>query len=442
VVESSDLVEQSMGKRRAGTGMAAEQVPAERSSVWPPAPSARTEPRLYELVASSGISPRLWRLYAQAWLICLLFPILTLIQLLPPLSRLLLACAGLALFVACYSRVMWSHPLRGTPRERWPIRTAYALLAGLVVLVLILNLAYGSAFLWLLIGVSAMAGVLLPPRSAFVTVMALTLLTLGMSVSSAGGIGATDWLHVLPLILLVRGLGLDMAGVVRLASALREVHAARGELARMAVVEERLRMARDLHDLLGHTLAMITLKSELAARLVHQDPTQAAREMREVEQAARQTLREVRIAVAGERQPTLQGELDGAHQLLEAAGIAYTIEQSTSPLPVALDAALAWVVREGVTNVIRHSQARWCRVCITATPKCVSTEIANDGVRARGPNVASTPTSTGLTSLTERVAAQGGQLTAGPLPADNSSYRLCVELPIGNTGNAELEPRR
>ena len=93
----------------------------------------------YELVASSGISLRLWRLYAQAWLICLLFPILTLIQLRPPLPELLLACAGLAIFVGCYSRTMWSHPLRDTPRDRWPIYTAYALLAGLVVLVLILS---------------------------------------------------------------------------------------------------------------------------------------------------------------------------------------------------------------------------------------------------------------------------------------------------------------
>src|SRR5215208_4307173 len=111
-----------------------------------------------------------------------------------------------------------------------------------------------------------------------------------------------------------------MAGLTRLASALREVHAARDELARMAVVEERLRMARDLHDLLGHTLAMITLKSELAQRLVSQDPARAALEMREVEQAARQTLREVRVVVAGPQQPTLQGELEGARQLLEAAG--------------------------------------------------------------------------------------------------------------------------
>jgi two-component system sensor histidine kinase DesK len=392
------------------------------------------------MVVASGISLRLWRLYAQAWLICLLFPFLTLIQLHPPLPQLLLACAGLAIFVACYSRIMWPHPLRGTQCERWSIHTAYPLLAGLVGLVLMLSLAYGGAFLWLLVGVSAMAGVLLPPRDAFLTVMALTLLTFGASVSIAGGIGATDWLHVIPLVLLVRGLGLDMAGVVRLASALHEVHAARGELARMAVVEERLRMARDLHDLLGHTLAMITLKSELAARLVEQDRAQAALEMREVEQAARQTLREVRMAVAGYRQPTLQSELDGARQLLETAAIAYTIEQPRDTLPVAVDAVLAWVVREGVTNVIRHSNARWCRVRIRATSERISAEIANDGARAHRPNGASSPASTGLASLAERVAAHGGQLTAGTLQADDTCFQLCVELPFGSGGSVGSEP--
>jgi two-component system, NarL family, sensor histidine kinase DesK len=401
--------------------------------------SSATE--LQGMVESSGISLRLWRLYAQAWLVCLLFPILTLVQLRPPLLHLLLASAGLAIFVACYTRIMWRHPVRAQARDRWPARSAYLLLASLVALVLVLSLVYGSAFLWLLVGVSAMAGVLLPSRSAFVVVMVLTLLTLGSGVVLAGGLGATDWLHLIPLMLLVRGLGLDMAGVARLASALREVHAARGELARMAVVEERLRMARDLHDLLGHTLSMITLKSELAARLVEQNPSRAAAEMREVEQTARQTLREVRAAVAGYRQPTLQSELDGARQILEAAGIEYTIEQAQDTLPSAVDAVLAWVVREAVTNVIRHSHATWCKVQINARSGRVFAEVTNDGVPAREAQSGSWSTSTGLASLAERVAMHGGQLTAGLLLADDTCFHLYVELPIRDGGNIGSETR-
>jgi two-component system sensor histidine kinase DesK len=392
------------------------------------------------LVVTSGISLRLWRLYAQAWLVCLLFPVLALLQLRPPLLSLLPAMAGLTIFVIGYTWIMWTHPLRMGIRDRVSFHTSLVLLIGFVVLVFALSLAYSSSFLWLLVGVSAIAGVLLPTRSAFVAVMALTLLTLGSSVALAGGIGAADWLHVVPLVLLVRGLGLDMAGLARLASALREVHAARGELARMAVIEERLRMARDLHDLLGHTLSMITLKSELAGRLLTQDPERAAQEMREVEQAARQTLREVRAAVAGYRQVALHQELDGARQLLEAAGIDHTIEQTTGALPAAVDVALAWVVREGVTNVIRHSRTRWCRIRITATHESVSVEVTNDA--AREPGGAPMSTGRGLAGLSERVAAQGGQLVAGPVSIDGQAgFRLWVELPLGHSGMVGQESR-
>src|SRR5215211_5432563 len=109
------------------------------------------------------------------------------------------------------------------------------MLAGLTALVLWLSVAYDRAFLWLFVGVSAIAGVVLPATGAFVAVMALTLLTAGASVVLSGAVAVPDWLHILPLVLLVRGLGLDMVGIARLSSALREVHAARAELARMAV---------------------------------------------------------------------------------------------------------------------------------------------------------------------------------------------------------------
>jgi two-component system sensor histidine kinase DesK len=332
--------------------------------------------------------------------------------------------------VACYTAIMWSHPLRPEAHRHWSLGSALALLLGLVALVLVLSVAYGSTFLWLLVGVSAMAGVLLSPRGAFLAVMGLTLLTLGSSVAIAGGISAADWLHIVPLVLLVRGLGLDLACLARLASALREVHAARGELARMAVMEERLRMARDLHDLLGHTLAMITLKSELAARLVAENPAQAAQEMREVEQAARQTLREVRAVVAGAQQPMLQAELEGARQLLAAAGIAYTIEQTAEALPASVDAVLAWTIREGVTNVIRHSRASWCRVRIMASDRRVSAEITNNVVPPREPTRASGSTGTGLAGLTDRVTAHAGELMAESL---DDGFRLWVELPLGSS---------
>jgi two-component system, NarL family, sensor histidine kinase DesK len=400
--------------------------------------SSNAAPAAHEMVVASGISLRLWRLYAQAWLICLLFPILALIRQRLPVFPLSLAVAGLVIFVTCYTVIMWSHPLRSEAHRRWSFGSALALLLALVALVLMLSLTYGSTFLWLLVGVSAMAGVLLSPRGAFLAVMVLTLLTLGSAVGMAGGLNAADWLHIVPLVLLVRGLGLDMTGLTRLARALREVHAARGELARMAVVEERLRMARDLHDLLGQSLSMITLKSELAARLTSHDPVQAAQEMREVERAARQALREVRATVAGYHQPTLQSELDGARQLLEAAGIDYTIEQATEALPAAIDAVLAWTVREGVTNVIRHSRAHWCSIRIGIAGGNVTTEVLNERVGIHETHGSPECAGSGLAGLADRVRAHGGQLAAAPL---DGGFRLWVELPIESSSTA-LQERR
>jgi len=421
--------------------MDAEREPTENAPVQSAVRRNRAD-GLQEMVVASGISLRLWRLYAQAWLICLLFPILALVQLRPHLVQLVVALVGLALFVISYTWVMWAHPVRSVLRRAAHVPRYLLLLAGLTALVLWLSVTYDHAFLWLFVGVSAIAGVTLPVRSAFLAVVVLTLLTLFVGVGISGGIAVADWLHILPLVLLVRGLGLDMIGIARLSSALREVHAARAELARMAVVQERLRLARDLHDLLGHTLSLIVLKSELARRLVEQEPARAAHEIHEVERVARQALREVREAVAGYRQPGLASELDGARQLLEAAGIDCQIEHSAGALPPGMDAVLAWTVREGVTNVIRHSRAHQCIIRVTGEAGCVRAEIINDGDR-RPKHVTPREAGSGLAGLAERVRTYGGQIEAGPVhKADSGGFRLWVGLPLPNQITSGEEQRR
>ncbi|MGH8632486.1 MAG: sensor histidine kinase, partial [Burkholderiales bacterium] len=348
-------------------------------------------------------------------------------------GRLFLAITGLVIFVITYTWFMWPHPLSSGPHDESRFRLSLILLGGLTLLVLGLCLAYGSAFLWLFVGVSGVVGVVFPGlRNAFAVVVGLTLITLGLGVGLSGGLAKTDWLHLVPLGLLVRGLGIDMIGLVRLSDALRELHAARGELARRAVTEERLRLARDLHDLLGqHTLSLITLKSELAGRLIETQPARATQEVQEVERVARQALREVREAVAGYRQPTLKGELDGARQLLEAAGIACTIDYSAEALPSATDVVLAWAVREGVTNVIRHSRARWCTIRVSSDDGKVCIEVINNGYQEQEQGLAWAEMGSGLSGLSERVTAQGGKIEAGPLLSKGyPSFRLWVELPI------------
>lgn len=394
--------------------------------------SARV-PDISEMVASSGISIRLWRLYAQAWLVCLLFPVLYLVQTPQSPIRLFVAVAGLVIFVLTYTWFMWPHPLRDAAHRPTRYRAPLAILMGLTSLILLLVGLYGGTFLWLLVGLSAIVGIALPATVAFITIMVLTLLTLGLGVGLSGGVFQVDWLHLIPLVLLVRGLGLDLAGVARLSEALRELHTARSELARRAVAEERLRLARDLHDLLGHTLSLITLKSELAGRLIEKEPARAAQEIREVEGVARQALREVREAVAGYRQPTLLTEIGGVREMLAAAGIDCTIEQSIQVLPSAIDTVIAWTIREGVTNVIRHSRARYCAIKISTEDGQIWAEILNDGCQEPEPGLAPLGDGNGLSGLTERVARAGGHLEAGPMHSDKTHcFRLRVELPIGD----------
>jgi two-component system sensor histidine kinase DesK len=395
-----------------------------------------------EPVASSGIPFHLWRLNQHFWLVCFLFPIISLVQ--TPLAplRLYPALAALVFFAASYTWLMWHHPASSGARKRSHSPLSLTLFGVLVALVLALSLIYGNAFLWLFIGVSAIAGVMLPMRSAFVAVVIFTLLPLGISVGTSGGIAQVNWLQLIPLMLLVRGIGVDMIGVARLSGAIRELHAVRGELTRLKVEEERTRLARDLHDLLGHTLSMITLKSELAGRLVEQEPARAVQEMREVERVSRQTLREVRVAVAGSRQPRLESELDGARQMLSAARVTCKVEYTLGELEPSIDAVLAWTVREGVTNVIRHSRARHCLIRLTHEHRTICAEIINDRSREQESEDAKVRTGSGLSGLNERVISLGGRMEAGLLQTEgNKSFRLWVELPIQNHRAASQEER-
>ncbi len=394
--------------------------------------NSNDESKLQEIIAASGISVRLWRLYAYFWFICLVFPILSLIQTSPSGVHLLIIASGLFIFVGIYFWVMWSHPVSDRARTSLGRQKSVTLIIGLTVLVLLLSIIYESSFLWLFIGISAIAGITLSFRNASIAVISLTLLTVAANVSIDGNIRSANWLQIIPLALLVRGLGLDMIGFVRLSDALRELQRVRGELAHQAVMEERLRMARDLHDLLGHTLLLITLKSELAGRLLEKNPHAATEQVHEVERVARQALREVREAVAGYRQRTLRGELDGTRQILEAAGIECIIEYEPQSLPPSVDMVLAWVVREGVTNVIRHSRAQHCLIRITSSDDHVRAEITNDGDPRK--ETFTVEWGSGLSGLAERVANEGGKLDVGRQPTPNGpGFQLRVEIPRSNS---------
>lgn len=196
----------------------------------------------------------------------------------------------------------------------------------------------------------------------------------------------------------------------------RELHQARRDLERLAKEQERLRIARDLHDLLGHALTTVTVKAELAGRLVERDPARAAQEMAEVAELARRGLADVRATVAGYREVSLVTELATAREVLRAAGIQAELPAAVESVPADLRELWGWVVREGVTNVVRHSRAS--RVQVLLADRTI--EVVDDGV---GPSAGP---GNGLRGLTERAAGLGGRVVTAGSP---TGFRLRVEVP-------------
>jgi two-component system, NarL family, sensor histidine kinase DesK len=196
-----------------------------------------------------------------------------------------------------------------------------------------------------------------------------------------------------------------------------EVLAVREENARLALDDERNRFARDLHDILGHSLTVITVKAELANRLIDVDADRARVELDDLERLSRDALADVRRAVEGYRELTLPGELARAGMALSAAEIAADLPNTTDDIPSDRRELFAWAVREGITNVIRHSGAQRCTVVLGEH----EVEVRDDG---RGADVAGV--GNGLTGLRERAAALGGTVVTQSL---NPGFSLRVVVP-------------
>jgi two-component system sensor histidine kinase DesK len=212
--------------------------------------------------------------------------------------------------------------------------------------------------------------------------------------------------------------GLIVYGLNRLAQLVVEVHAAQTELARLAVTQERLRFARDLHDLLGFSLSAVTLKSELACRLVPAAPDRALEELRSILEISRQALSDVRTVARGYRDMSLTSEAVSAQAVLAAAGIQAQVRCRAELPEGEVNTIMATVLREAITNLLRHSKAEQCRIdCRRTSSGEVVLTIANDGVQKtatgfRDPS--SGADGSGLGNLQFRLASIGGRLTSGP----------------------------
>lgn len=326
-----------------------------------------------------------------------------------------LTISGAVAFVASYIALvlLW--------RSRHADRVVPALFVALVALASALTLSDGASWGFLFTYCAACAG-LISTRFGVAGVLGCAVLS---GVTSA--VGGASGGQVIGWVASSAGIGMLILVMRDLRIRNDQLSKARAELARLAVAEERERFARDLHDLLGHSLSVIALKAELAGRLLPDRVEDAAGELAELENVARGALSEVREAVSGYRQPTLDRELAGARMALSAAGIRADVVRAPTALDPTVEGVLAWAVREGATNVIRHSRASHCTMTISANLADAVVEVVDDGV---GPAAARVNGNAGhgLEGLAERAQSLGGRIEAGVRPG--GGYRLAVMVPL------------
>lgn len=352
----------------------------------------------------SGGWPDKNRLYDFIWLIYSAFFFAEPINRNQPRYWLIFA-AAYSLFLAFYAGMVFS-------RTRLQ---SYLLLAGMGVLGLIYA-PYNGGASGMLIYVAAFIPFIAESLSVATSVIALS----AFSVFLEGFLlHLSPWAWAFPALfcIVVGGTNLLTAQKIRSRAKLELAHE---EIEHLAKLAERERIARDLHDVLGHTLSVIVLKSELAGRLFDRDPERARIEIGEVEQVSRKALSEVREAIGGYRSEGLAAEIERARRTLDAAGVTLTCESKPPSLLPAEETVLSLAVREAVTNIVRHAQASQCRMQFVTDNGRYSLTVEDDGrgnIRQEG---------NGLRGMRERIEALGGRFTID----GRQGTRLDIDLPI------------
>jgi two-component system, NarL family, sensor histidine kinase DesK len=257
-------------------------------------------------------------------------------------------------------------------------------------------------------------------------VVASVPILVAVLIAQALGLLVEGWLlHINPMALTLTTFILCIVGasntfIARQKRADTKLRMAHEEIEQLAAVAERERIARDLHDVLGHTLSVIVLKSELAGRLIDRDPQRAAQEIADVEKTARTALSEVREAIGGYRSQGLPAEMEQARNTLQAAGVSLACESPLPQLHAAEETVLCLAVREAVTNIVRHAQATHCRMRFTTSVDGYhSLLITDDGPHPK------LQEGNGLRGMRERVQSLGGRLSITTDPG----VTLLIELP-------------
>jgi two-component system, NarL family, sensor histidine kinase DesK len=376
-------------------------------------------------------------LFAAIWLIYLGDPLSRLFDRGHSATAIALALAGVAVFSAAYVAVNLTarREMGVLPLDRLGDPRKLALIGVLSAISAVLPATVDPEWVVLWIYVSSACAIALPMsaspswavRGGFAATAAMVVESLVLHVDPG------LWLSLLlPCVFSFLGV-MAIRGMREL---IRQLQQARAEVARLAAGEERLRMARDLHDLAGHSLATITLKAELARKLLRVDLDRSEQQILDLEHVSREALADIREAVSGYRRATLAVEAASARTALEAADIAADLDRSLATRSGTLDpdaeSALAWCLREAVTNVVRHSGARHCRVRLIDArvdgEPSLTLDVRDDGPAAPGDRAAAA--GNGLSGLRERLFAVSADaaLTAGPVAPNG--FRLTATVPV------------
>lgn len=322
-----------------------------------------------------------------------------------------------AIVIGC---IQLRHSLAAVRNERpnaWPL--SFLLLALAVYLPIWWFTWDWALAQWFMIASAAM----LLPRTLALPVVVGPIVGTGVvaaiTVSIAGAWVASIFTAYIVIVLVMGSVALYASA--RLVGVINELDKNRGALARIAVDRERLRISRDLHDLLGHSLAAVSLKGDLAVHLLVTDEAAARSEIQSLTEVARGALRDIQAIARDQHAVSLQTEIAAAAALLEVAGIEARVEVHLPALNRPVEEVIAWAVREGTTNILRHSDAHACSISGACTDRTVRLQMTNDG--ARGPQAAGS----GLTGLRERAEVLSGSLVAGQ--TGDGRYELVVEIP-------------
>ena len=354
------------------------------------------------------------RYFPLIWLVFMVFPVLGILE--QPRSSLEyvfafgLQISFIAVFIWCYYIAPLDYGLELRPASSFGMIWALLVFAMLFPII-------GWDGIGFLIYSGTFSGF---QRSTRIFAINVTLISLFIAILV--GLNILSWQFlIMPFFAVVGGMGNHMGYLSGLSN--RNLQAAQANVERIAQLAERERIARDVHDLMGHSLSVIVLKAELASKLLDKNPIKAKQEILEIEQLARAGLQEVRAAVRGYKSLNLSSELENAQLALKAANIRLELQHSPLQLEWAQESALAYALREAITNTIRHSSAQVCWITLEPSGTNAQLEIWDDGggVIKEG---------NGIEGMRQRLEKAGGYLK---LETANGSHGMQLFVPLQQT---------